>query len=306
MSDFLIGVDIGTQGTKAALFSADGTCHASAFRASKLHRPGPGRVEEDPEDQVKSVFATIRKCLSDSGVDNRSVAGVAVAGQMAGVIGIGRDGRAVTPYDSWLDTRCAPQIDRMRKKCGEEIIEKTGGPASFNHGPKILWWKKIHPGIFRSTAAFVQPSGYAAMRLCGLDAASAFIDRTYLHFSGFAHNTRNVWDDDLCRAFGIGPEKLPRIVASHEMIGEVSAGSASGLRRGGGVRRHGREFPCLRSHARKRLRRRGRNGVGLRGDDPPVSPGCQIGHSILRPIRGARPVASLCLHQRRRHEPRVV
>ena len=232
MSDFLIGVDIGTQGTKAALFSADGTCHASAFRASKLRRPGAGRVEEDPEDQVKSVFATIRACLSKSRIDNHSVAGVAIAGQMAGVIGIGRDGRAVTPYDSWLDTRCAPQIDRMRKNAGPEIIEKTGGPASFNHGPKILWWKKNHPGIFRSTAAFVQPSGYAAMRLCGQDASSAFIDRTYLHFSGFAHNMRNVWDEDLCSAFGINPNKLPRIVPSHEVIGEVSAGSPSGLRSG--------------------------------------------------------------------------
>ena len=65
--------------------------------------------------------------------------GVAIAGQMAGVIGIDKNGRAITPYDSWLDTRCAPQIKQMRQRAGEEIIRKTGGPASFNHDPKILW-----------------------------------------------------------------------------------------------------------------------------------------------------------------------
>ena len=234
MSHYLIGVDIGTQGTKTALFSVDGTCHALAFRASKLHGAGQGRVEEDPEDQVKSVFATIRQCLSKSGIDNRFIAGVSVAGQMAGIIGIDTDGRAVTPYDSWLDTRCAPQIEQMRKRAGVEIISKTGGPASFNHGPKILWWKKNRPKIYRSVRAFVQPSAYVAMRLCGLDAVAAFIDRTYLHFSGFANNAHGAWDAGLCRTFAVDPAKLPGIVASHSVVGEVATAgaSASGLRRG--------------------------------------------------------------------------
>ena len=122
----------------------------------------------------------------------------------------------------------------MRKRNGVEIISKTGGPASFNHGPKILWWKKNHPKIYRSVRAFVQPSAYAAMRLCGLDAGAAYIDRTYLHFSGFADNARNAWDAGLCDTFVIDPVKLPNIEASHCKIGEVSAAgaSASGLRAG--------------------------------------------------------------------------
>jgi len=33
----LVGVDIGTQGTKAALFGGDGRCLAEAFEASQLH-----------------------------------------------------------------------------------------------------------------------------------------------------------------------------------------------------------------------------------------------------------------------------
>lgn len=227
MKEFLIGVDLGTQGTKAALFSSNGRCLASAFIPSKLIRKGPGRVEEDADEQASSVGHSIRECLEKSKVDPLAVCGVAIAGQMAGIVGIDKNARAITPYDSWLDTRCAPQIKQMRKLAGAEIIRKTGGPASFNHGPKILWWKRNHPGVYRTVRAFVQPGAYAAMRLCG--SKSAYIDATYLHFSGFADNRRSRWDTDLCAAFKVDADKLPRIVSSMEVIGQVAAGSRSGL-----------------------------------------------------------------------------
>ena len=109
----LIGIDIGTQGTKAAAFDADGTLLASAFEPSRLMRPKPGVVEEDPARHSSSVCRTIQKCVADAGIDPHAVTAIGIDGQMAGVIGVGADGRHVTPYDSWLDTRCAPFIDRM-------------------------------------------------------------------------------------------------------------------------------------------------------------------------------------------------
>ncbi len=221
-TSYLIGVDIGTQGTKAALFSETGRTAASAFRKSRLDRPQPGVVEEDPEFQVKTVCQSIRACLHDSGIDPAQVAAIGIDGQMAGIVGIGEDGRHITPYDSWLDVRCAPYIETMRKEAGREIIRKTGGPPSFNHGPKILWWQHERPAMYRRIASFVQPGGYAAMRLCELDASQAFIDTTYLHFSGFADNRRRRWDAKLCRTFDVSTAKLPQIIDPHSIVGEVT------------------------------------------------------------------------------------
>jgi xylulokinase len=228
----LIGIDIGTQGTKTAIYTAGGRAVASAFQASKIRRPAAGAVEEDPETQLASACATIRKCASCA--DPADVKAIGIAGQMAGVIGIGAKGRAVTPYDSWLDTRCAPQMQAMRAKAGGLVIEKTGGPVSFNHGPKILWWKERRAGMYRAIRSFVQPGGYVAMRLCGLGAEEAFIDTTYLHFSGFADNRASAWDEGLCRAFGIDRRKLPRIVPPETIVGELSKEMArrTGLRPG--------------------------------------------------------------------------
>ena len=219
---YVIGVDIGTQGTKAALFDSSGRTCASAFRKSRLHQPAVGVVEEDPERQVASVCQCIRRCLTESGVASSGVVALGIDGQMAGILGIGPNGKNVTPYDSWLDTRCGPYIKEMKKRAGREIIRRTGGPPSFNHGPKILWWKHERPQIYRQITAFVQPGGYAAMRLCGLTADEAFIDASYLHFSGFADNRRQRWDAALCHEFGVDVDKLPRIVESNQVIGEVT------------------------------------------------------------------------------------
>ena len=217
----LIGVDIGTQGTKAALFAQTGQCLARAFRASALHRPRPGVVEEDPEQQFSSVCQTIKACLKHAGVDAASVAGIGIDGQMAGVIGVGRDGKHVTAYDSWLDTRCTPYITQMAHEAGEEVLCKTGCSPSINHGPKMLWWMHKRKSVYRKITAFVQPGAYAAMRLCDLTGQQAFIDTTYLHFSGFADNQRNAWDATLCQVFGLNDEKLPRIVRPESIVGEV-------------------------------------------------------------------------------------
>ena len=223
----LVGVDIGTQGTKTALYDEDGALLAEATEASDLKRPVRGAVEEDPDRQVASVCRTIRECVDSVGVDPVRVSGVSIDGQMAGVIGVDAAGSAITPYDSWLDTRCTDQIDLMKERGAEAVVRKTGCAPSFNHGPKILWWRDEHPDVFARIVAFVQPGGYAAMRLCGLDGAHAFIDRSYLHFSGFADNVASTWDGELCELFDVPVEKLPRIVASHEVVGHVTGEMAA-------------------------------------------------------------------------------
>jgi xylulokinase len=232
--ELLIGVDIGTQGTKAALFNKAGRCLAESFVSSNLIRLEPGAVEEDPAEQVAAVCGAVKECVEKTGVDPADIAGIAIDGQMAGIIGIGEDGTHLTPYDSWLDTRCAPYIKKMNEAAPEEIIAKTGGPASFNHGPKILWWKHEHPDLYNKIRAFVTPGGYAAMKLCGLGASQAFIDTSYLHFSGYADNLNKRWDKDLCREFDIDMQKLPRIVSPNAIVGSVipSMAAACGLRTG--------------------------------------------------------------------------
>ena len=203
MRPCFIGCDIGTQGTKTAIYAADGALLADSFEASVLLHPEPGAVTQDPEEMLGSVCRTIRAVLEKSGITPDQIAAVGVDAQMAGILGVGGDGVAVTPYDSWLDTRCAPYVRAMKETAEEAVIRLTGGQVTVNHGPKILWWKGERPEAYARIARFVPPSAYVGMRLCGLTARDAYIDDTHLHFTGFADNSNRRWNEGLLKAFGV-------------------------------------------------------------------------------------------------------
>ena len=230
---YLLGIDLGTMGTKAGLFDAQGKLVAEAHEESRLIYPGPGWVEQDPEDIYGSAVRTIRACLERSRASPADVAALAFAGQMSGIGTVDEDWGTPTVYDSWLDTRCGAYIPRL-KALEDRIIALTGGFATFSHGAKILWWKHERPNVYRKVAKFVVPGGYVAGRMAGLRGDQAFIDPTYLHFSCFSDTQNGVWSEELISFFEVEAGKLPRIVDPAEIIGQVSpeAAAATGLRAG--------------------------------------------------------------------------
>ena len=222
----VIGVDVGSQSTKAALFELSGACLAESSLSVPLHRRAADEVDQEPEDFYRTATETIASCVVKSGCRPTDVAAIGLAGQMAGVLGIGADGRALTPYDSWLDSRCRPQVEEIRERLGEKLVELTGCPPMVAHAPKILWWRRTHPDLYASIAKFVMPSAFVAGRLCALRADEAFIDWTYLHFSGLADAARGAWSVELAEEMGIRLNVLPRIVAPSEQVGGLSATGA--------------------------------------------------------------------------------
>ena len=218
---YLIGVDIGTQGTKAAIYDTGGRLIAEDTEASNLITPEPGTVRQEPGEIFDSVLHTIRGVMEHSGVSPSDVAALAFDGQMAGVMGIGEDFEAATYYDSWLDTRCEPYIEMMKDKAREKVVELTGCPITYAHGPKILWWKHEHPDIYEKIRKFVMVHGYAAGKLCGLSAEDAFIDYTNIHFTGYADNKNKQWSEELLDIFDIDPDKMPQIVEPWKQVGKI-------------------------------------------------------------------------------------
>ena len=82
---YLIGVDLGTSGTKAALYQIDGKLVSEASVEVPLFYPKPGVVEQENEDFYTSAAQTVRKCIESSGADPKAIAAIAFDSQMAGV-----------------------------------------------------------------------------------------------------------------------------------------------------------------------------------------------------------------------------
>lgn len=228
MSDkYLIGVDLGTSATKAALYKIDGKMVAEANVDVPIYYPEPGVVEQENEDFYTSAAQTVGTCIRESGVDPKQIAAIAFDSQMAGIGAIDENHQSVSRFDSWLDMRCEPYIKFLEDNFGELITNLTGCPPTCDHGPKMLWWKNERPEAYAQTAKFVMPGGYVAGKMASLKADEAFIDYTYIHFSGLSNALEGAWSEEICNKADVDMGRLPKIVEPWHVVGEVNAQAAS-------------------------------------------------------------------------------
>jgi xylulokinase len=224
---YLLGVDLGTSSTKSALYTQDGVLVVDATEEVPLYYPKPGVVEQENNDFYGTAAKTVRQCLQGSGIDPRDVAAIAFDSQMAGIGTVDEDFNPATRFDSWLDMRCQPYIEQIDRNFGDLVTRLTGCPPTCDHGPKMLWWKHEQPEAYRRIARFVTPAGYVAGKMAGLKGEEAFMDYTFIHFTGLSDASRGVWSEELVSRMGIEPEKLPRIVEPWHVVGEVTGTAAS-------------------------------------------------------------------------------
>lgn len=224
-NDVVVGVDVGTTSTKACAYDVSGALLTTANVATAISRSG-GAVEQDPAELLRSVEQSIAQTVAAMNVPVTRVKALALTGQMAGVLGIDENWDPVTNYDSWLDGRCADHLRQLSLEHAGLLVERTGCPPMLDHAPKMQWWRDCRPETYAGIAKFVMPAVYAAGRLAGLHAADAYVDPTYLHFSGAADARTGTWARDLIALLGLDAEKLPTIVESQEVVGRLTPKAA--------------------------------------------------------------------------------
>lgn len=118
----ILGIDVGTSVTKAALIGRDGKCIVSASEASKLTRFPDGRVEQDLEEVIASVRAVaLRVAKSAPG----KVEAVALTAQGDGLWLRDEQGKSVRPPISWMDARASAIVENWRAGGDQSVIQKV-------------------------------------------------------------------------------------------------------------------------------------------------------------------------------------
>ena len=83
---YVLGVDLGTSGTKTVLFNEEGTAVASSLMEYPLYQPENGWAEQEPEDWWQAARDTIKAVMQKSGVSPTDVACLGISGQMHGLV----------------------------------------------------------------------------------------------------------------------------------------------------------------------------------------------------------------------------
>ena len=169
VNEYLVGIDIGTSGCKAALFTPEGEVVYQGTSAYRTYYPEPGHAEQNPEDWWKAVCESVRRMLETTGIDPRQIKGIGVDGQSGAAIPMDGRGRPLRPAMIWLDRRSVKECEWIADKVGRErLFEVSGNPvAPSDVSGKIRWMQVNEPDLYKTTRKFVQCNSYVVYRLTG-------------------------------------------------------------------------------------------------------------------------------------------
>jgi xylulokinase len=212
----VIGIDLGTQSTKAAVVRLDGKTLASASIPVVLESLQPGWAEQDPHLLEQSVVVAVAK-VYEQVPEGTELIGLAVDGQMGGAIGVDRRLVPLTPFEAWLDIRSDGDRAEVIQRAGSEILA-AGGIVPFV-GPRVRRWLRERPSLRGQLANVLSVTSYITRWLT--DSEEAVCDSTQANVYGCFDCRTGSWDPSLADAVGLPPELLPRVVPPTEIAGNL-------------------------------------------------------------------------------------
>lgn len=231
MRRLLIGIDSGTQSTKALVVDAsNGRVLGSSSKAYDLIPDlPPGAKEQHPEVWRDAVAGSVWSALTAARAKATEVVALGVSGQQHGFVPVDKKGDVIRPAKLWCDTSTAGECD--------EIMEQLGGPKATIKkqgiavlpgftASKILWLKKNEPKNFAKLATVLLPHDYLNFWLTGERVME------YGDASGTAlmNVRKRKWCDETVQAIDEDlADKLPPLISSDQPAGRLQAGAAREL-----------------------------------------------------------------------------
>ncbi|MGE5139687.1 MAG: xylulokinase, partial [Rudaea sp.] len=225
MKTFLLGIDVGTSGTKALLVDAvNGAIRASATTEYPMSTPQPLWAEQNPADWWAAAVTSIRAVLKTEGVTPQQVSGIGLTGQMHGLVLLDKRGNVLRPCIMWNDQRTARQCAEITDKIGaRRLLELIANPVlpGFT-APKILWVRENEPDIYEQAAQVLLPKDYIRYRLTGIFATEV----SDASGTALLDVKNRAWSGEVLDALDIPREWLPDCFESTVVSGKVSNGAA--------------------------------------------------------------------------------
>lgn len=221
----LLGLDIGTSGTKALLLNAKGVVLATAESPHDLKTPRPGWTEQDPENWWQACLIATAMALKKAKLRKSQISAIGLSGQMHGSVFLGDGPNALRPALLWNDQRTVAQCEQIEEKAGgrKQLLAMVSNPALTGFtAPKILWFMQNQPAKYEKCRHILLPKDYIRYRLTG-EYASEVSDASGTLLLDV--KTRR-WHESLISRLGIDRALLPRLSESQEVSGRVTAAVA--------------------------------------------------------------------------------
>ena len=230
MADFLLGIDYGTGGAKAAVIDDQGNDLGNAFEEYPFIHERAGWSEHDPENYWAVACRIISGAVNQAGVDPKAIRGIAVSSALPSLVMVDRDHNPVNRAYNLMDRRATSEVAWLKEHVGEDRMFLTSAYRVEDHPNlvNLLWEKRNRPDDYARIWKALTIDGFVALRLT---------DRASIHYSGaafygVAFNLRERrFDETIMEEIGIAMELMPDLFESTDVVGEVTkaAAEATGL-----------------------------------------------------------------------------
>lgn len=233
--NYLIGVDIGTQGAKAVMINAQGKIIATSYKGYDVIQPQPLWAEQWPDVWLDAVYNTIKTVIEKGKINAKMIKGITISSLYGGSgIPVDKEIKPLAPCLIWLDRRAEGEVNWVKENINlEELYEITGNTVDSYYGfTKMLWIKNNWPEVWKKINLFLPPNSYIIYSLTGeiaIDYSSAG------NIGGIFNLKERKWSTKMLNQLGIPLKYQPqKIVASQEVVGEINrkASEKTGLKVG--------------------------------------------------------------------------
>ncbi len=219
----VLGIDLGTSGVKVLVAGVDGTVLGRAAAGYPVSVPASGRAEADPARWWAATRGAVQEALAEAG--RARVTGLAVVGQMHGVVLADERGAPLRPAITWLDQRATAEADLYAELPCDYTGPLGNRPSPGMAGPMLCWLATHEPHTLRAAWWALQPKDWLRLRLTGRAATEPSDASGTLLFD----LARDAWAWPLIDKLGLPGDKLPPVLASAGTAGPLLPGPAAEL-----------------------------------------------------------------------------
>lgn len=221
----LIGIDLGTSGTKAVLFDEEGKILSSHTKEYPLYQPQNGWAEQNPWDWHQAAVESIRAVMNKSRIPPQEVKGVGISGQMHGLVMLDKDGEVLRRSIIWCDQRTGKECQEITQRVGaQRLLSITANPALTGFtASKILWVRNHEPEVYEKCRHILLPKDYVRYMLTG-EFATEVSDASGMQLLDIQNRC---WSQEVCEKLEIDLDMLAKVYESPEITGGISPSAAA-------------------------------------------------------------------------------
>ncbi|WP_404461305.1 gluconokinase [Sutcliffiella horikoshii] len=226
MSNYVIGLDIGTSTTRSVIFNRNGEVVSESEHAYSTYRPKPNYSEQNPLEIESAARLAISTSISKLRITPNDIIGLSISAPMHSLICINDKNEPISPMITWADRRSYPQAAIMKESYGQDLYEQTGTPIHpMSPFVKLVWMKENQYTPYYEATRFVSIKEYILYKWCG----TWQVDYSIASATGLFNIHTLQWDEEALAIAGINESQLSKVVPCTTQVGPLTAHIAKEL-----------------------------------------------------------------------------